>query len=284
MDSKISYKVNSKENIYFYLRLVASIALYFLIVDLFLESLDSESPLMKTVFVLYVYMVLILVFVFFRFGMLIGYLKGNAVKLSKSQFPEIWQVVVQQSELLGLKTTPSVFILQSGGLLNAFAARFVGRNYIVLFSEVVESALEQDKKILEFIIGHELGHIKRNHMIKKMILMPSYLIPFLGSAYSRACEYTCDNIGHAMSSAGVKSGLLLLASGRSIYKNVNIKEFLNQDSSEAGFWKWFSEKVSSHPNLNKRLACFVDANTPAFIDFKPVKERKEEDLSRFMPR
>jgi Zn-dependent protease with chaperone function len=132
-------------------------------------------------------------------------------------------------------------------------------------------------------------------MFKNLLLMPSYIIPFLGAAYSRACEYTCDNIGYALCPAGAKSGLLILASGSRIYKNVNIREFLNQDYSEDGFWKWFSEKVSSHPNLTKRLASFIDIkdftsvpgtviNIEKIINPAPPAEKKEEDYSRYMPR
>ncbi len=294
MDSKVDYQVNSKENVYFYLRMFTSLGLYYLIVKLILMSLKATGPQMVTVYMLYFYVFAFFLFVFFRFGILIGHLKGNAIKLSKNQFPDIFQVVSKQSELLGLSSVPSVFILQSGGVLNAFAARFLGRNYIVLYSEMVETAYDQDKAILEFIIGHELGHIKQNHMLKNLLLWPSYLIPFLGSAYSRACEYTCDNIGHALCPSGVKGGLLVLASGRTIYKRVNLKEYLKQDNSEDGFWKWFAEKVASHPNLTKRLAAFVDekqspvaASRVSLIEqptFEPpVIEKKEDDHNRYMP-
>ena len=293
MDSKVDYQLNSKENMYFYIRVIASLGLYYLLIKLILLSLQTKGPQMVSIYILYFYAVLIILFIFFRFGILIGFLKGNAIKLNKNQFPDIYQIAVNQSELLGLGKVPGIYILQSGGVLNAFAARFLGRNYVVLYSEIVESAYEQDKTILEFIIGHELGHIKRNHMIKNLLLWPSYLIPFLGAAYSRACEYTCDNIGQALCPSGVRGGLLVLASGKTIYKKVNLKEFIKQDYTEDGFWKWFAEKVSSHPNLTKRLAAFVDLKAPVIHDrltqienlvTEPtVIEKKEGDHNRYMP-
>jgi len=293
MDLKADYKVNKKENFYFYVRLVISLGLYYWLIKFAITSFQSEDPRLTSLYLMvYVYAIIILLFVFFRFAVLIGHLKGNAIKLSPNQFPDIYQTVVKQSQLLGLKYVPDVYILQSGGILNAFATKFMGNNYIVLYSEIVESAYEQDKNILEFITGHELGHIKRNHMIKNLLLFPSFLIPFLAAAYSRACEYTCDNIAHSLSPMGAKSGLLILASGRTLYKKVNLKDYLAQDQTEAGFWKWFAEKVSSHPNLTKRIALFPDAietkkavyvSPLTEVEAIPVVAKKENDYSRYMP-
>lgn len=295
MDSKINYQVSPKENAYFYIRLFASLGLYYLIVKLVILSLQTSGPEMLTVYTMYAYILLIILFLFFRFGILIGHLKGNAIKVGPHQFPDIYQVVVKQSELLGLSKAPSIYILQSGGVLNAFAARFLGSNYIVLYSEIVETAYEQDKSIVEFIIAHELGHIRQNHLLKNLLLLPSYLIPFLGSAYSRACEYTCDNIAQALCPTGVKGGLLVLASGRTIYRKVNMNEFLRQDATEDGFWKWFAEKVSSHPNLTKRLAIQGELKVSPTARSRAlsieetvvapvvVVEIKEEDHNKYMP-
>jgi Zn-dependent protease with chaperone function len=286
MNSKVDYKVTRKENLYFYVRLIFSLSIYFLIVLGILYSLGMEGSDAVAVYALYAYLILIVLLLFFRMGVIIGYLKGNAVKLSKNQFPDIYEVVVKQSELLGINKTPSIYILQSGGILNAFATRFLGHNYIILYSEIVEASYDQDKNILEFIIAHELGHIKRKHMLKSLLLLPSLLIPFLGAAYSRACEYTCDNIAYALAPKGMKSGLLMLASGPSIYKKVNTNEYLRQISTEDGFWRWFAEKISSHPNLTKRLAAFpLEKDTPIMKETAPIikKNEEEDDHSRYMP-
>ncbi len=295
MSPKIDYRINPKERVYFYIRLLFSLPLYLLIGWGISSSLNASGPEKQSLIIIYIYVAIIVLYLFFRLGILIGYLKGNAVKLTKNQFPDIYKVVQLQAEQLGLKSMPSVYIMQSGGLLNAFAARFMGSNYVVLYSEIVEAAYQQDKAMLEFIIGHELGHIKRRHMQKNLLLLPSYFIPFLGAAYSRACEYTCDAIGHALCPSGFQSGLLVLASGKTIYRKVNVREFLLQDSTEDGFWKWFAEKVSTHPNLTKRLAVFADrrnSNQPmsrlqqieeTVQDQPIVEEKKEEDYSRFMP-
>src|ERR1035437_9810214 len=119
MDSNVNYKVNRKENIYFYVRLLISLGLYYELIRLAIASFQSEDPKMTSVYLLvYFYITLIIMLVIFRFGVLIGHLKGNAIKLSKNQFPDIFQTVVKQSQLLGLQSVPDVYIMQSGGILN----------------------------------------------------------------------------------------------------------------------------------------------------------------------
>lgn len=284
MTQQIEYQINPKENIYFFLKIIASILFYFLLFLGLMTLFNADAKQAASLYIVGFYVVVIVIYLFFRFGIFIGYLKGNAVQVSSNQFSDIYTIVSRQSHLLGLNTAPAVYILQSGGLLNAFATRFLGSNYIVLFSEIVETAYEEDKNVLEFIIGHEMGHVKRNHMIKNLILFPSSLIPFLGPAYSRACEYTCDNIGHAICPNGVHNGLLLLASGRKLFKKVNTAEYIKQGTSDGGFWKWFSEKVSSHPHLSKRLNKFKNV-VPATTIVTPPKAEpyKTDDHSKYMP-
>ncbi len=286
MESKIGYEVSTKENVYFVIKIIFSVLLYGVIITGIWATFNIDIPEMASIYLLYVYLIFLCVFLFLRFGLLIGHLKGNAVKLNEKQFPEIYQNVVKQSEILGLKYVPSVYIMQSGGILNAYASRFLGHNYIVLYSEIVETALQNDKNILWFIIGHELGHIKRNHMIKNLLLFPAYIVPFLGAAYSRACEYTCDNIGSVLSPAGVKNGLLVLASGKLIYKNVNTDEYLAQIQNEKGFWTWFAEKSATHPHLTKRLEKFSEEiPVVKIVEEKPkATEVKSDDHSRYFPK
>jgi Zn-dependent protease with chaperone function len=176
--------------------------------------------------------------------------------------------------------------MQNGGILNAFATAFMGSNYIVIYSEIAEEAYQNNQETVEFIIGHELGHIKRKHMLKSLLLFPSFIIPFLNTAYSRACEYTCDSIGASLAPKGVKSGLILLASGKNIWKRVNIDKFIEQESTESGFWFWFAEKTASHPRLTKRIIQFNYIKSPDPVILKPILEQldsENSDHSKYLP-
>jgi len=246
----LNYQVNPKENIYLILKIVFTLLVYGLTIKLISALGSTELDAIFYAFVFYG--ILIALYILFVNGIMVGYVKGNGVRITIDQFPDVYSTIQKQCEQLNINVPP-VYIIQNGGVLNAFATRFVGRNYVVLYSEIFELAFEDAADELNFVIAHELGHIKRHHLIKRFWLWPSSLIPFLGASYSRACEFTCDNIGHALSPNGSKLGLLLLASGKKIYKNVNVKEYLSSASYESGFWVWFAEKVSSHPNLPKRI-------------------------------
>jgi len=247
----LNYKVNPKENIYFTIKLLFSIVIYGLIAFAIYSLINTSTPVAQFL-VLIIYGVLIALYVFFATGIMIGHIKGNGIKITKKQFPEIYGILEKQCEQLNMEIPP-VYMMQSGGVLNAFATKFIGRNYVVIYSEIFDLAFEEGIDELSFVVAHELGHIKRNHISKRLWLFPSIIIPFLNSAYSRACEYTCDNIGNALSPNGSTLGLLILASGKTGYKKVNMDEYINSSKNETGFWLWFAEKVSSHPNLPKRI-------------------------------
>lgn len=283
---KVNYQVNEKENIYFALKVVFAVIGYAAIFYV-LDKILSVPNFMQ-VFPILFYIVLIILYLFLRMGLLVGYLKGNSIKVTPKQFPDIYNIANIQCRQLEMTRMPDIYILQSGGMLNAFAARFMGRNYVVLFSDIVEEAYSNDKHSLEFIIGHELGHVKRKHMTKSLLLFPAFILPLLNKAYSRACEYTCDNIGAALSPKGAQSGLLILASGKGIWKMVNTKAYIEQDENEYGFWSWFAEKVSTHPKLTRRIARFQ--NVPAqkvHIKVDPVVMPVKEivtDHSNYIPK
>ncbi|HTN18824.1 MAG TPA: M48 family metallopeptidase [Pelobium sp.] len=251
MEEPLQYRIHPKENLYFTIKVILSIPIYGLLFYGLYALFTTDKSLVAFI-PLIIYAILILIYVFLAKGILVGHIKGNAVRLSEKQFPEVYQILVKQCEQLDMEIPP-VYVMQHGGVLNAFATRFIGKNYVLIYSEIFDMALEGGVDELSFVMAHELGHIKRNHIIKRFWLFPSLFIPFIGSAYSRACEYTCDNIGDALSPDGSKAGLLVLASGKTCHKSVNVQEYLDNANTETGFWKWFAEKVSSHPNLPKRI-------------------------------
>jgi Zn-dependent protease with chaperone function len=192
---------------------------------------------------------------FFAHLMLIAHVRGSSIKLGPQQMPEIYNRVVSIAQRIGMKRVPDVYLLQSGGILNAFATRFGRRSFVVLYSDLVE-ACGDNVDALDFIIAHELGHIHRGHLNWRWLMGPGLLVPFLGTAYSRACEYTCDRYGFQASADKNRSldGLCILAAGPQFAPYVNKQAFVAQRADlETAFMKlgqWFA----THPPLAKRVA------------------------------
>ena len=207
--------------------------------------------------------VLLLVYVFLQ-SAFISWLKGTGVQITPEQFPDLNERVLMSCRALRIKTAPDAYLLHGDGLFNALATRFLGRNFIVLFSDVVD-ALEPHPDALNFYIGHELGHVHRNHLLWNPILWPSSVVPLLGAAYSRAREYTCDLHGLACCNRLTDAclGLAALAAGSKRWKTLSLKTYAAQTTVSGGFWMSFHELTSSYPWLVKRMEWLVARATSA---------------------
>lgn len=192
---------------------------------------------------------------FFAHLTLIANIRGNSVKLSQRQMPDLYSRVEKLSQRIGLKNVPDVYLLQSGGVLNAFATRFGSRNFIVLYSDIVKSC-GTNNDALDFIIGHELGHLHRGHLRWRWLKAPAHFIPFLGSAYSRACEYTCDSYGKfsCTDPKKVPDSLCILACGATFAPMINRQEFVEQSKDLNSVFMKLGTWLMSHPPLVKRVA------------------------------
>jgi Zn-dependent protease with chaperone function len=245
--------VHPKEKIYFAVCIIVSLAIYAALAMIILSGSPIAGPVIF-------YLVLIILGVFIAHGLFLGQVRGNGVRVSRRQFPELMTMAEEHSRRLNMET-PDIFVLQAGGILNAFATRFLGRNFVILYSDVLALATQKGERAVSFVLAHELGHVKRKHMTRRALLYPAMVFPFLGGAYSRACEYTCDRFGNALQPDGSVDGLLVLAAGRDLYTQVNSAEYSNQRETETGFFVAFSEILSTHPNLPKRVAA-LDTGRP----------------------
>jgi Tfp pilus assembly protein PilE len=154
-----------------------------------------------------------------------------------------------------MKKIPEAYLMHGNGVFNAFATRFLGRDFIVLYSDVVD-ALDQDPDAVEFYIGHELGHIHRKHIQWRWVLWPAAILPLLGAAYSRAREYTCDFYGLACCNnrQSAVHGLSALAAGHKRWQSMNAEQYTAQVQQTGGFWMSFHELIADYPWLVKRIA------------------------------
>lgn len=186
---------------------------------------------------------------------LVAHVRGNGVELSAEQFPDLHQQFVDCCEKLGMSKTPAAYVLQGGGMLNAFAAQFLGHKFVVLLSGVVD-AMQAHPDGVRFYVGHELGHLKRGHAIGGLLRLPVLWLPLIGGAYGRAKETTCDLHGLACSSSGESAAraLAALSAGPQRWQQMDMAAYARQARHGAGFWMSFHELTSGYPWLTKRVA------------------------------
>ena len=190
-------------------------------------------------------------------------LRGNAVQLGTDQMPALYRRVEELSRRVGLAETPDAYVIQAGGVLNALATRFLSRHFIVLFSDLLD-ACGENEEARDFIIAHELGHIAAGHLSWRWFLLPGLVTPFLGTAYSRACEYTCDRYGFAAcgESASALDGLSILAAGGKLGPGVNRRALARQREDLNTAWMTLGLWFSTHPPIAHRIA----ALDPSLVD------------------
>jgi Zn-dependent protease with chaperone function len=182
-------------------------------------------------------------------------IRGSAVRLSRTQFPDLYGSMDDFAVTLGVKPTPIVYLANGNGTLNAFAAQSGWtNNYVVLSNELFANLRNDNREGTRFILGHEIAHIRLHHVALwyNLVLCYSSLIPILGSTLSRLREYSCDRNGAALEPKG-ELGLIVLSAGRYAAENVQVDELVEQGRDLGGFWIEFSQLPRSHPWTVRRL-------------------------------
>jgi Zn-dependent protease with chaperone function/Tfp pilus assembly major pilin PilA len=214
----------------------------------------------------------------------ISHLRGNSVRLSGSQFPDLHAQFLECCQKLEMEP-PEAYVMMSDGVLNALATKFLRRHYVVLFSSVLD-ALKSRPDSVRFYFGHELAHIKRGHLNFHWVLFPGLILPLLGAAYRRSQEYTCDLHGLAVSSSreDAFAALGVLGSGAEKLPALNVQEFREQRGETGGFWMSFHELTSDYPWLCKRLAAIAAHESNPPLPPNPSRHVGAWVLALFVPR
>jgi Zn-dependent protease with chaperone function len=218
-----------------------------------------------------VYAALIGLFLYFASGLFAASLRSEAVEISEQQMPELMQTFRDACTKLGMKKLPRLYVLEASGALNAFAMRHSGRDFVVLYADMLE-AFGPSSDETKFIIGHELGHIRRHLGLKAFFLAPGILTPLLGSAYSRACETTCDRYGAFVSedSNASQRAMLVLSGGKKYGKQFDARRFADQHVDERGFFISLHELTSGYPTLSRRVSDLIALRD----DREPTRARR----------
>jgi hypothetical protein len=115
-----------KERTYFTLVLIISVAVWVLLAVLIIPIF---------------YALIVAVFIWFANGLLVARLRADGVKVDGDRLPKLHAALRDVCARLEIAQVPDLFVIQSGGLLNAFATRHSGRHFVVIYSDLGANVL-----------------------------------------------------------------------------------------------------------------------------------------------
>ncbi len=168
---------------------------------------------------------------------------ANNLRVSAEQYPSLYRQYVRMAQALDMRKLPALY-LETSNTINAYAMGM--ENYFIVVTTGLMELLTEDEVLA--IIGHELGHIKCDHMLYRnmVILMFKYganiidaFIPGIAQVmvigfklalmeWNRKSELSCDRAGLlATQDPEAIAGALAKLAGYLAYENGSEEEDLN---------------------------------------------------------
>lgn len=203
---------------------------------------------------------------------------GSHLKVTKENYPKIYQYLEDTCRILCLRNIPDLYICWDYSIN---ASTIGSENPIIILNSGLIDLCEDDE--IMFIIGHECGHIKSNHMLYHMMAgiintiidsTPGGKLLAGGIQYAlyywnRMSEFSADRAGllccqnqDAMISSFIKMAGLPLSE----YKDINTSTFIQQArdfkmldyDGMNKFAKFLSIVDDSHPWTVMRSAALLN--------------------------
>lgn len=180
-------------------------------------------------------------------------IRGNSVRGSDSQFPEVYAVLFDHCRRLRMDP-PELFI--SSGSIEPYSQAFSSwrENYIVLHQNVFDVDDRKTMDVVSFLIAHELGAIRLNQTAVWNEMLLTYLssIKWLRHPLERVRTFSRDRYGATLAPTGFR-GLLINAIGRRLMDRVDLDDFFAQMRSYGGFWSGLNIFFEAKPQVFSRL-------------------------------
>lgn len=199
---------------------------------------------------------------------------GSHLRITKDSYPSIYEYLEYACKILDVKKKPELYI-EWGYNINAFTVG--AENPIIVLNSGLIDLCDDDE--IMFIIGHELGHVKSNHMLYHMMAQViNYIIdqiPFGSVAaaplqyalyyWDRMSEFTADRAGLLCcqsKEAAIRAFMKMSGMPIKQFDNMNYQTFLQQakDFEQLDYEnlnkiiKWISIADESHPWTVMRAA------------------------------
>ena len=224
---------------------------------------------------------------------------GSNLKVTKENYPKIYEYLQYACQIMDLPKVPELYI-EWGYSINAFT---VGSEnpIIVLSSGLID--LCDDEEIM-FIIGHECGHIKSNHMLYHMMAQVINIcienIPggsLIGGPlqyalyyWNRMSEFTADRAGLLCcqnKDAAIRAFMKMAGMPIKEFNNMDYQTFIQQATefklldydAMSKVIKFISIADASHPWTVMRAAELLNwLNSSECIYKSLIKEDKDRTI------
>lgn len=231
-----------------------------------------------------------------------GQTLANGVVLDENNFPELYDILMESVDMLGIEIPYTVITNEISGI-NAAAMGTDERPFVII-SNLAPKLLS--KQELQFIVAHECGHVAMQHMTYhtagNLAGTLGQLVPVLGPAiaevtvfplnyWNRCSEITSDRIGLLVCGdlETAQRALLKIVGGFTELGDVDISHYIRQSRQlqETQLLGRLREYFSTHPMVHKRLKAlelFSDSMLYYQVAGKEVPEGKklltDEELKR----
>lgn len=190
-------------------------------------------------------------------------LLGTMTRVGPRQFPTMHRIATRCAERLGVPA-PTLYVANSP-FINAYTFGTDEEAFIVVHSALVDHF---DETELEFVIGHETGHVQNKHVVYgtvlqamkttaaallKIVLPP---VEVALHAWSRRAEITCDRAGLLCCGdldAATRSFVKLACGSHKLYGEIDVAAYREQYEDGRSSVGRFTEAFASHPYLPKRI-------------------------------
>jgi Zn-dependent protease with chaperone function len=190
-------------------------------------------------------------------------LLGTAVKVSRRQYPRLYDMVVECAHTLDV-APPTVYVSKHSEL-NAGTYGTETEAFIVLNAGIVEHF---DDEELRFVLGHECGHLQNNHVVYHTAaqFLAQGVASFVRwavapaqvalNSWSRRGEITCDRAG-LMCAQDLETAIgtmMKIAVGTStLLDDLDVDAYMAQlEDLQEGFGR-VKEYFQEHPYIPKRV-------------------------------
>lgn len=198
--------------------------------------------------------------------------RGRMMHVSKASFPKIHRISKVAAYRLGT-ALPPVFITESPSY-NAYTTGFLNRGWIVLHSALVR---DFDPDELLFVIGHELGHMRKHHTTWLTLMGPTHgvgsrfvlapVMRLIFNVWSVKSEYSADQAGliACRNPTAAILTMLKLAAGADVAKNIDVSKVIEPAGYEPEIGSSLLEYLGTHPFVVNRIRQLVNfSSSPAY--------------------